>query len=133
MRALLATALALLAGCGVVARAPQAGLRPGVQTELFFGRVGPDGAIVDDAAWQDFLTTVVTPRFPDGFTVIDAAGQYRGGADATITRERSEILVIVHAGDARTEASLDEIVAAYKKRFGQHAVLRVDGTATIGF
>ena len=40
-----------------------------VKYELFMGRSGPDGEVVDDQAWDSFLGDTVTPRFPDGLTV----------------------------------------------------------------
>ena len=132
-------ALAFVLACGIgrheapSQEAPSRGLHRGVRTELFLGRVGPDGGIVDDEAWRAFLADVVTPRFPAGFTVIEAAGQYRNGAGSEVTRERSEVLVVVHEGDERAEAALREIVEVYKQRFGQRAVLRVDGAAMVGF
>ena len=48
--------------------------------ELFMGRSGQSGEVVDDVAWNTFLGDAVTPRFPDGLTVLDAQGQWR---DAT--------------------------------------------------
>lgn len=36
--------------------------------------------MVSDEDWRAFLAAEVTPRFPDGLTVIDAAGQWRDGA-----------------------------------------------------
>src|SRR5437016_3726037 len=47
------------------------------RTELYFGRSIPGGGEVSAAEWQRFLADVVTPRFPNGFTIVDAAGQYR--------------------------------------------------------
>ena len=44
--------------------------------ELLFGRSMPGGQ-VSEPAFQDFLAGVVTPRFPDGLTVLDGYGQWR--------------------------------------------------------
>ena len=123
----------LLAGCGEPGQTarcpPPASAAPVV--ELFFGRGLPGGGEVGEAAWRGFLDEEVTPRFPDGLTVIDAAGQWRGRDG--IEQERSKVLLIV-AVDARAlDARLDAVIAAYKARFHQQAVLRIDSTACASF
>jgi hypothetical protein len=135
VRALLRVALlAVVVACGVGRPTPvPPDPRAAVRTELYLGRARAGGAIVDDAAWQAFLSDVVTPRFPDGFTVIDASGQYRGADSDEITHERTEVLVVVHRGDDRAENALRDITAAYRERFGQQDVLRVDTAARVGF
>ena len=51
-----------------------------VKYQLFMGRSNQTGEVVDDAAWATFLGDTVTPRFPDGLTVLDARGQWRDSA-----------------------------------------------------
>ena len=65
-----------------------------VKYELFMGRGGQQGEVVDDAAWAAFLDDTVTTRFPDGLTVLDAQGQWRDSA-GLVQQERSKLLVIV--------------------------------------
>ena len=101
-----------------------------VEYQLFMGRGGPDDEIVDDASWDAFLDQAVTPRFPDGLTVVDGRGQWRD-SDGAIKQERSKLLVILAppGGDARQ--MLNEISQEYKGRFGQEAVLQTfDETCT---
>ena len=50
--------------------------KPVTRTELFFGLLKPNGTEVNDAEFQQFLDREVTPRFPDGFTVISGQGQF---------------------------------------------------------
>lgn len=45
-----------------------------VNYQLFMGRSTTDGNIVNDADWDSFLVDIVTPRFPDGLTVLDGKG-----------------------------------------------------------
>ena len=45
-----------------------------VKYELFMGRSNASGEVVDDDAWATFLGETVTPRFPDGLTVLDGRG-----------------------------------------------------------
>ena len=96
------------------------------------GRSGPAGEIVDDESWEAFLDEEVTPRFPDGLTVIDGQGQWRG-SDGAIKQERSKLLVILAppGGDARQR--LDEISQEYKLRFDQEAVLQTFDETCITF
>ena len=99
-----------------------------VEYQLFMGRGGPDGEVVDDAAWDDFLAETVTPRFPDGLTALDARGQWRG-SDGDVKRERSKLLVILAPPGDDAPRMLDEISQEYKRRFDQEAVLAtVTGT-----
>ncbi|HSE27251.1 MAG TPA: DUF3574 domain-containing protein [Gemmatimonadales bacterium] len=94
-----------------------------VRDVVYFGRNRPDGGVVSDAEWRDFLDEVVTPRFPAGLTVVAAAGQWRGASGA-VERERAEVLTVLHAGDGASRAAVAEVVAEYKRRFRQEAVLR---------
>ena len=97
------------------------------RTELYFGRSKPGGGIVSDDEWQDFLAESVTPRFPDGFTALRAIGQYREKS-GRIVSEPSEVLVFFYLKKSRNESrtKIEEIRAAYVKRFEQESVLRVD-------
>lgn len=90
---------------------------------LYFGRHRPDGGFVADADWRAFVDDVLTPRFPDGLTIVSAVGQWRG-ADGRIEREPSEVTTILHAGDATARRAIDEIIGEYRRRFAQEAVLR---------
>jgi hypothetical protein len=95
-----------------------------VSDRLYFGRSIPGGGAVSEAEWTGFLRDVVTPRFPAGLTVWRAQGQWRDSA-GVIVQERSFVLELIHPADARFDASVDEIIAEYKRRFRQEAVLRV--------
>ena len=109
--------------------APGTGSEPWVQTELYFGRSipGSDGEVVTDELWTDFLDREVTPRFPDGLTVLDGYGQFLN-ASGDIAQEDSTVLIILAPLDetGETSALLDEIREAYKTEFNQQSVLRTD-------
>ncbi len=94
-----------------------------VRDMLYFGRNTPGGTELSDSAWQQFVDEVVTPRFPAGLTIWDAAGQWRG-ASGRVERERSKVLTLLHAGDISAEHAVAEAIAEYKQRFSQEAVLR---------
>jgi hypothetical protein len=97
-----------------------------LRTELFFGMDKPTGGVVSEDEWQKFVADVVTPRFPDGFTVDDALGQYLDGK--TLIREKSKQLILFYPRRFKTSSGrkIEEIRAAYIKAFDQKSVLRVD-------
>jgi hypothetical protein len=98
-----------------------------VQDSLYFG-TGRAIGVVTSEEWSKFLEVAVTPRFPQGLTVSQASGQWRG-SDGSIVRESTYVLHLLHASDAQSEASVAAIVAAYKAQFQQEAVLRVRAKA----
>jgi hypothetical protein len=119
-------AACLLAAC---ASAPTcaAGEEPAVAEWLYFGTARPGGVVGPDE-WDAFLRDAVTPRFPSGLTAWPASGQWRG-ADGKVTRELSHVLNLLHPADAASEQGIRAIVAEYKQRFQQEAVLRVRAPA----
>jgi Protein of unknown function (DUF3574) len=101
----------------------QAGDTGLVRDVLYFGRNRPTGGEVADADWDAFLGAVVTPRFPDGLTIVEAHGQWRGRS-GIVERERTELVTLLHPADTISQRAIEEIATEYKRRFGQEAVLR---------
>lgn len=141
------TTMLLLAGPGCATRpAPavtvakagaQAGEQAWVRTELYFS-IGEwtETALSTEAElkWAKFLDAEVTPRFPDGLSVIDVYGQWRSAKPgAVVERERSRLLVIVHADTEDVSAKIEAIRAAWKQQAGEESVLRVSVPAKVGF
>jgi hypothetical protein len=96
--------------------------KPQQVVELMFGRKIGDRIGVTDAAWARFVDREITPRFPDGLTVIDTRGQWRDRDRNRIVREPSKLVQIVLPGKDEDQQRLDEIAAAYKVRFRQQSV-----------
>ena len=121
-----------LGGCATSRPAPQptaastasAASTLAVWDRLYFGRIIPTGGEVTDVALAQFLAEVVTPRFPDGFTVIHGEGQWRGKS-GEIVRERCFILDLNHPNDSASDRRVEEIALEYKRRFAQEAVFHV--------
>lgn len=106
---------------------------PMARLELYFGTQKPGGAPVTEAEWGAFLNEEVTPRFPDGLTVLRGNGQWRN-AEGIITKETSAVLVILYEPSAEKDVAIEDIRAAYKDRFDQESVMRVDaGTQCVSF
>jgi hypothetical protein len=117
-------ALLMCACAGVPGRCPP-GLSAMTRSELFFGRnIGPVEG-VSDAAWQSFLNEEISPRFPDGLTVFNSTGQWRG-PDGRLISERGFVLSVVTRGSAEERRKVEEIRSAYRRRFMQEAVLLVE-------
>jgi len=120
-------ALASLGGCvSIDARGTTGALacRPGETrqdvAQLFFGRNIGQTVGVSEADFTRFLDEVVTPRFPDGLTVLESQGRwlYRG---VDYHEPGKVVLLILRRADDR--AKVREIAAAYEGRFRQDAVL----------
>ncbi len=96
--------------------------KPKLVAELLFGRDIGKRVGVSEAAWSHFVAREITPRFPDGLTIVDATGQWRDRASKRMVREPSKLIMIVLPGKADDQAHLDAIVGAYKRRFHQRSV-----------
>ena len=107
--------------------------KPQQVAELIFGRSIGGRIEVSEERWMLFVDDEITPRFPDGLTVFDAAGQWRDKASKKITRESSKIVLIVLPGNAEDLARLNEIAEAYKRSFGQQSVGMIVRPACVSF
>ncbi len=100
--------------------------------ELVFGRHIDDATMVTDDDWRHFIDEDVTPRFPDGLSVMDVQGQWKA-SDGTIVREPSKVLYLVLDGGPDDPAKIANIRDAYKRRFRQESVMLVTSTACVSF
>jgi hypothetical protein len=121
--------ITLLFAVGSTAHAAQnspsacrAGQQARLMAELTFGRDIGRRIGVGKAAWRRFLDHEVTPRFPDGLTVVSALGQWRDRRTGKIVREPGKLVIIVLPGNPDDQARLDAIAAAYKRLFRQQSV-----------
>jgi Protein of unknown function (DUF3574) len=109
------------------------GQRPSQVAELMFGRNIGSRLGVNEADWTRFVDREITSRFPNGLTMFNAAGQWRDEATNKIVREPSKLVQIVLPGQVDDIARLNEIVAAYKRRFKQHSVVMIVRPACVSF
>jgi hypothetical protein len=122
-----------LSACTVLPQACAPPAESMVTAELLFGRNIGDRLGVSDAAFADFLAREITPRFPDGMTVLDARGQWRDGERGRIVREPSKLVLLIFRDDAARRESLSTIVDTYKNRFRQQSVLTALRTSCVTF
>jgi hypothetical protein len=89
--------------------------------------------MVTETQFQDFVAREVTPRLPEGFSVVAAEGAWRSAQTGETIREPSRVIRRLHKAEPAQDAALVAIAAAYKSRFEQDAVLRVDTEVCAAF
>jgi hypothetical protein len=115
--------LLLFAGCAV--QPPPcllASQRPMAVIDMFFGRDVPGRAPVSDDEWAAFVAAQVAPRFPAGFTVFDASGQWLSPAGGRVVREASKMVRMVAPAAPDLAARVQGVSDAYKGLFRQESV-----------
>ena len=77
--------------------------------------------------FQQFVDDEITPRFPDGLTLLMGLGQFRGSS-GEIVQERSLLLILLYPVETRQDSSekIEQLREAYKELFQQESVLRAD-------
>ncbi len=100
--------------------------------QLLLGMRKRNGRIIPQAAWQRFLDTKITPRFPAGLTVFDGHGQWRR-PDGRLLREPSRIVLIVASDEPQTVAALEAIRTEYMADFAQDSAGLVLGRSCAVF
>ena len=101
--------------------------------QLFFGQNIGGKPGVSDGDFRKFTDEELTPRFPNGLTVLDGGGQWKG-PDSKLIREASKVVILVlpqHGGDVSRK--LGEVRQAYNQRFHQDSVMLVTQTACAAF
>jgi len=126
-------ALAMISGAGAQSSECRGAQKPQQVAELMFGRKIGARIGIGEGAWSRFVDREIMPRFPDGLTVFNAAGQWRDKRSGKIMREPSKIVQIVLPGEPEDLARLDEIAQAYKRRFRQQSVGVIVRPACVSF
>jgi hypothetical protein len=119
------------AGTAPVAACP-APLQAWTQIDLYFGRNIGGRGLVNERMFRSFLAEEVTPRFPDGLSVIEVAGQFRDDR-LGIVREPTKLLVLLVPDRAAVARKVAAVVDRYKRRFRQRSVLRTERPICLAF
>ena len=101
---------------------PLGGQSPMLIVQMFFGQNIEGRRNIAPAAWRGFLGREVTQRFPDGFTVFDATGQWRDPKTRTIGREHTKVLEIATSDTPDMRSKIEDIAARYRTLFHQQSV-----------
>ena len=122
----LATAFALLASPRISAAqelsCPLSNEKPMLVTQLFFGLSVKGRGHVTRSEWTAFVRHTVAPRFPDGFTVYEAEGQWLDPASHSVVRENSKVMIIATEDTAEVRTKITEVSDRYRKAFHQQSV-----------
>jgi hypothetical protein len=100
--------------------------------QLFFGRNVAQEARLSDAGFTRFVDEEITPRFPDGLTILEGGGQWRGSENQLI-REAAKVVLIVLPSNGDAPQRIEAVREAYKKRFSQETVLLITQAACVSF
>lgn len=128
-----ATAFMIAASPPVSAADCPEGLNQRMVVDLLFGRNIGAKIGVSEQAFRHFVDREVTPRFPDGFTVIDSYGQYRDTKQGQIIREPGKLIVIALGDEQADLFKIRSLVTAYKERFRQQSVGIISRRACVAF
>jgi len=109
----------------------QAG-KPMLRAGIYFGRNIGGRLGVSERQWMHFLARELTPRFPEGLTVINGQGQWRGPSGATV-REPSKIVIVFVPDLAATRERIAAATAIYKQQFRQDSVAVVTRAVCVLF
>jgi hypothetical protein len=104
-----------------------------LRAELIFGRSLKTGGRLSETAWRRFVDKEITPRFPDGFTVLDGRGQWRGPGEARIVREPVKVLLVAMPDTPERRTRLREIADAYRRTFSQDSVVTLATPSCVSF
>ena len=130
---ILGSAMLILAGCAAPSRELASNCLTSSQkptVELLFGRIADGAPSVSESEFRRFISREVSPRFPDGLTVVNASGGWAARAGSAIG-ERPKLVMIVLHGAADDQAKLAEIRAAYLAQYHQQSVLLPTGPGCV--
>ncbi len=116
-------AIITLSGCASLPPACVPPAQSMVTAEMYFGRKIGDHVGVSDAAFASFTAREITPRFPQGLTVVDGSGQWRDTDNGRVLREPSKVVLVTFTDSPEARANLGAIAEAYKQKFRQQSVL----------
>jgi hypothetical protein len=101
---------------------PLANEKPMLVTQLFFGLSVRGRGPVTRREWTDFVRQNVAPRFPAGFTVYEAEGQWLDPVSHAAVRENSKVMIIAAEDTAEVRTKIAEVSDLYRKAFHQQSV-----------
>ena len=102
------------------------------RTELLFGLSRSGGPDITEQEFKQFIDTKVTPRFPDGLTLLSGDGQFKDASGAII-EEGSKLLILLYPFSPQSSKLVEQIRSDYKDLFQQESVLRIDDLSCVSF
>ncbi len=106
--------------------------QPMARVQLLFGTTIDGERTLGEDEWRRFVDEEVTPRFPEGLTELSGHGQWRR-PDGVISHEPSRVLLMWYTPGQDRGRDIEAVREAYKTRFKQLSVMRVDGMDCVSF
>ncbi len=101
--------------------------------QLFFGQNIDDKPGVSDVEFRKFTDEILTPRFPQGLTVLDGGGQWTGAENKLIREAAKVVVLVLPSANGENRRKLGEVRQAYVERFHQDSVMMVTQRACVSF
>jgi len=96
--------------------------------QLFLGGKTPAAPAERDLS--RFVDQEVTPRFPDGVTVVRGGGQWKGSENRMI-REASKVVLVVLPASGDSHGKVEAVRIAYRSKFKQDPVVVLPPAACV--
>ncbi|MCB8875264.1 DUF3574 domain-containing protein [Acidisoma silvae] len=112
----------LCAAPAALAACPVTGESPMEIATLYFGRTIQGHGLVSTSDWAEFTAKVITPTFPDGFTVSDGSGQWLDSKTGKTDYDPVKILTIAAPSSPALAVKLLHVMKAYEKAYAQESV-----------
>ena len=93
-----------------------------LKTEIYLGRNLPGGHEVSEWEFSEFIDKVATKHFPKGLTIHNAYGQMQH-QNGKIEKQATWVIIIVHDKNPKNTAAIQDVINAYRKRFGKLQVM----------
>jgi len=133
IRILLLLSVLMTAPAAAAERCPLPGQKQMLIVKMYFGQSMPGGHAIPPRAWTRFLSANVTPRFPDGFTVYDAYGQWMDPKMPRPSQERTKVVEIAASDSLAARTAITDIARSYRETFHQQSVGIVTSTSCAAF
>jgi Protein of unknown function (DUF3574) len=112
---------------------PIPGQKPTLVFQMYFGQSVKNRGPVTKKEWNAFLLNTVTPRFPDGFTVHDAYGQWMNTESHSVIREKTKVIVVATADTASAKMNIAQVADTYRTLYKQQSVAIVSNAGCSAF
>lgn len=97
-----------------------------MRTDLYFGMSIPGGGKVSQEQWQRFNDSIVSPRFPEGYTEGNVTGKWLDTESHQTITEDTKVLTFIGRRSKTRQTNLDTIIQIYRRQYQQQAILRTD-------
>ncbi|MEM8797049.1 MAG: DUF3574 domain-containing protein [Pseudomonadota bacterium] len=93
------------------------------ETKIFFGLSKSSREAISRRAVDAFVQEEIVRAFPDGFTLVETTGYWRGDDSSETFYENGLMLVLLHPKTTESTGKIDALATAFRARFEQQSVL----------